>query len=68
MGLENLNPTALDRINLYIQATLFEDYGISLSVILTACLDMDFVKKRVLVQGKAGLKNLAGKTLSQMQR
>lgn len=29
---------------------------------------MDSVKERVLAPGKAGLKNLAGKTLAQMQR
>lgn len=29
---------------------------------------MDSVNKRVLAPGKAGLKNLAGKTLAQMQR
>lgn len=29
---------------------------------------MDTVKERVLAPGKAGLKNLAGKTLAHMQR
>lgn len=29
---------------------------------------MDAVKERVLAPGKAGLKNLAGKTLAHMQR
>lgn len=46
----------------------FQDYGIWLSLILSACLDMDAVKERVLAPGKAGLKKLAGKTLAHMQR
>lgn len=64
-GITNRNPITLDQTNPVIP---FQDYGIWLSLILAAALDMDAVKERVLVPGKAGLKNLAGKSLAQIQR
>ncbi|TSM52273.1 Vesicular glutamate transporter 2.2 [Bagarius yarrelli] len=57
-----------DNLNVCVAVKEDKDYGILLSLIVSLRLDMETVKERVLVPGKAGLKNLAGKTLSHMQR